>query len=131
MDINKMYEACIALFKKGKPSRVGEEFLTYRYYNEKKQRMAIRGVIIVPHQMKITMVACSKKDDFDKRKIRTALREIQAGGIGKINNEVLHETSVTILFEESPKYAFIKFCNDHFLKAVTVYEPVVKLVKIN
>lgn len=80
---------------------------TYKFYDEQKRRLSIFGEI-KEGKIVVTVIPCSKKDEFTKKKAKDLLIDDDA-----------FKTRIAI---EGTRFAdFIRFCNDNFLKMNRTY----------
>lgn len=59
--------------------------VTYKYYDDRKRRLAIMASPLDSNQTEITIIRCSRKDSFNKKEIRAALEHISKGGEAYLN----------------------------------------------
>lgn len=71
--------------------------VTYKYYDEKKRRLAMAANINDNGTISIHYITCSKKDPFNKKEIRAALEKDFNGKKAYINEKkVIHHEGVGV-----------------------------------
>lgn len=91
--------------------------VTYRFFDEKGRRLSIfsrwmkkRSVLI------ITVITCSKKDQFSKQYARDLFEEWR-NPIGKPYPGEVHPIQLSLPIENNkPKYTFLKWCKENYFK---------------
>lgn len=96
--------------------------ITYKYYDDKKRRVAIMARKIPLRHTEITIITCSRKDAFCKNKVRRALEQyhepLKMGQSPRaiINGEEAHPKTVIINNNGKFKDTFFEWANDNYYK---------------
>jgi hypothetical protein len=99
-------------------------YSTFNFYNEKGQRLSIFATEQVDNftqmkELKVCVVACSKKDAFTKKLLRDAFEYFKLNGIFPPTPEKkeYHPQFYYVPIEDNkPKFTFIKWCRENFYK---------------
>ena len=114
-----------------------EAYRTYKYYNEKGDRLAIFGLEVLPGELHISIFRCSKKDQFSKEAARQAFdcvraddppmsfyKEVTSPKFSAIiyrKHEV--ENHVIPVEDGKPKKTFLEYCKSNYFKKKTKRSP--------
>jgi hypothetical protein len=85
-------------------------YVTYKYFNKSNQRLAIFGEVINDN-MAITIIPCSKKDQFNKKKARELYNKIKEG-------ETVHYEAFN--FKGTDASDFFRWCKSRYYKKVYI-----------
>ena len=94
---------------------------TYKYYNEKRQRLAIRAYNIRENKMDILVLTCSRKDDFSKKFARHSFKLIEdfPGKEIHVDGQLIHPQEFTLNFEDGKAAkTFFDWCKKRYLKKI-------------
>ena len=99
-----------------------ETLMTYKFYDQDGRRLAIFGKYVPKHPhggnplLHITVIPCSKKDQFS---VKVAKRMYDEINDGKVYEELpVHSYFSTNVKNGKYKAEFLKFCNINFYKKV-------------
>ena len=85
-------------------------YVTFQYYNEKSNRLAIFGEV-VNNNIAITVIPCAKKDSFKKKKARELYQDIKDG------KSVRYETYIA---NGDDFHAFLRWCRNTYYRKMTL-----------
>lgn len=89
---------------------------TYKYYDEKGRRLAIRAKKVSEFEVDITVLICSKKDAFRKKFARQALDLLDLHDEVRLYGDLLHPQRFTILNNSEFAKTFFNWANNSFFK---------------
>lgn len=110
-----------------------ETLITYKFYDEQGRRVAIFGTPKNPDSLIITVITCSKKDNFSKKKAKELYNawknwQYVITALDGQRVQIVHPKLVTLtgITEGNYKAAFMVYCNTHFQKPVSWTERIFK-----
>jgi len=90
--------------------------ITYKYYDQKGRRLAIMAKKLNETHTEITIITCSKLDQFNKRFARHALSLCSNTGKVVINKEEIHPQTVVIAHYGEFRKSFFEWASDNYYK---------------
>jgi len=95
------------------------EIITYKYYTSKQQRLALLATEIIKEEipyMEITVLKCSKKDEFKKSFARQALKLLQSCDTVRLYGELLHPERIIIPITSNFRKDFFNWADTTYFK---------------
>ena len=90
--------------------------ITYKYYDDKKRRVAIMAKKLPLQHTEITIITCSRKDAFNKHKARKVLICLNTVGTTTLDGIEYHPKTVIINNNGKFKDTFFQWANDNYYK---------------
>ncbi len=90
--------------------------ITYKYYDDRKRRVAIMAKKLPLEHMEITIITCSKKDAFNKKFARNALTLLDVADTVRVMGAEFHPKRVILSHAGKFKDTFFEWCNDNYYK---------------
>lgn len=115
-------------------SKINVMIVTYKYYDSKKRRLAMKVEPLSDDNVQITIIACSKKDAFSRKFARSAFRLLESADKVTIDKNEIHPSYHIIhnsLGRNKWERAFFDWANENFYRhavrrGFTVEEVLVK-----
>ena len=89
-------------------------FVSFQYYDQKGRRLTICGDV-VDSNLQITVITCSKNDQFVRRTGKELFAQIKAGSI---QSKVGQTFNIPLEKDDVPGKLFNQFCHESFFKKV-------------
>ncbi len=103
---------------------------TYQYYDDQGRRLSISGEVKSGNVLEVTVVTCTRKDQFNRSFGRQALSSLRSSDNVTINEDLIHPYRDDVIFsgEMKPRSAFFAYCNANYRKKYTI--PVISTMEI-
>lgn len=97
-----------------------DKVYTYKFFDDKKRRLAIQGEKIDDTHVEMTIIRCSTKDSFSKKFARTALNLLDSSDKVTVDKQLLHPERRIIAWSSKTltnwKKEFYRNCAENFYK---------------
>lgn len=90
--------------------------ICYKYYDQKGRRLAIMARQLNETHTEITIITCSKLDQFNKKEARQALLNVELGTKPVIKSEEVHPQTVIIAHYGEFRKSFFEWTSDNYYK---------------
>ena len=87
----------------------------YKYYNSKKQRLAI-GVQRKEDTLELTIIKCSTKDQFNKKLANQVLKLLKVSNTVRLYGQLFHPEKITIPIGDNWRKDLFDFLNKNYYK---------------